>query len=68
VSVFGSTIDTVGTVHDLGGTYHVTVAGVDSIQFDPRGFGGFGTVGSIVLARDGHSSTITIDGLGRVTK
>jgi Tfp pilus assembly protein FimT len=68
VDIAGSTIDTVGTVQDLGGTYHVTVAGVDSIQFDPRGFGGFGTVGSIVLARDGHSSTITVDGLGRVTK
>jgi prepilin-type N-terminal cleavage/methylation domain-containing protein len=64
----GATVDTVGTVHDLGDTYGVTVAGVDSIRFDPRGFGGFGTVGSIVLSRDGHSSTITIDGLGRVTK
>jgi hypothetical protein len=64
----GATVDTVGTVHDLGDAYGVTVTGVDSIQFDPRGFGGFGTVGSIVLSRDGHSSTITIDGLGRVTK
>ena len=68
VTLAGSSSDTVGTVHDLGDTYGVTVAGVDSIRFDPRGFGGFGTVGSIVLSRDGHSSTITIDGLGRVTK
>jgi prepilin-type N-terminal cleavage/methylation domain-containing protein len=65
----GATVDTVGTVHDVGDAYGVTVTGVDSIQFDPRGFGaGFGDDASIVLTRAGHSSTITIDGLGRVRK
>jgi prepilin-type N-terminal cleavage/methylation domain-containing protein len=65
-----STADTVGSVQDLADLYGVAVvAGVDSIQFDPRGFGmGLGTEKSIVLSRDGHSSTITIDGLGRVRK
>jgi prepilin-type N-terminal cleavage/methylation domain-containing protein len=67
-----STVDTVGTVQDFAATYGVAVAvtpgGVDAIQFDPRGFGmGFGAVPvSIVLSRGGYSSTITIDGLGRV--
>lgn len=62
--------DTVGGVQDLSDLYGVAVvAGVDSIQFDPRGFGmGFGTDVSILLSRSGHSSTITIDGLGRVRK
>ena len=41
----------------------------DSIQFDPRGFGtAFGGTRTIVLSKGGHSSTITIDGLGRVRK
>jgi prepilin-type N-terminal cleavage/methylation domain-containing protein len=69
VTLAGSPSDTVGAVEDLADLYGVTVAGVDSIQFDPRGFGaGFGAADSIMLSRDGHSSTITIDGLGRVRK
>jgi len=64
--------DTVGSVQDLADLYGVAVVitGADSIRFDPRGFGtGFvGTDVSIVLSRSGHSSTITIDGLGRVRK
>ena len=65
-----STVDTVGAVQDLAELYHVTVAGEDSIQFDPRGFGsGFVAAGeTITVSRDGHSSIITIDGLGRVRK
>ena len=48
----------------------VTLTGADSIQFDPRGFGAWAGGGgtSITLSRSGHSETITIDGLGRVTK
>jgi prepilin-type N-terminal cleavage/methylation domain-containing protein len=62
--------DTVGSVQDLAAQYGVAVVpGVDSIQFDPRGFGAWiGGDVSIVVSRDGHSSTITIDGLGRVRK
>ena len=62
--------DTVGSVHSLGGSYGVTMSGADSIQFDPRGFGAWAGGGStsITLSRSGHSETITIDGLGRVTK
>jgi prepilin-type N-terminal cleavage/methylation domain-containing protein len=62
--------DTVGSVHDLADLYGVAVVpGVDSIQFDPRGFGAWtGADVSIVLSRGDHSSTITIDGLGRVRK
>jgi Tfp pilus assembly protein FimT len=71
VTLAGSSADTVGVVEDLAEHYRVavTTTGTDSIQFDPRGFGaGFGTGSSIVVSRDGHSSTITIDGLGRVGK
>jgi prepilin-type N-terminal cleavage/methylation domain-containing protein len=62
--------DTVGSVQDLADQYGVAVVpGVDSIQFDPRGFGAWiGGDVSIVVSRGGHSSTITIDGLGRVRK
>lgn len=61
--------DTVGTVHDLSAQYGVTLSGVDSIQFDPRGFGaGFGDTTSVVLSRYSHSETVTLDGLGRVIK
>ena len=62
--------DTVGSVHDLADVYKVGVATtVDSIRFDPRGFGvGSGATDTIVLSRGGHSSMITIDGLGRVLK
>ncbi len=62
--------DTVGAIQDLAGQYKVAVTpGLDSIQFDPRGFGtDLGGSTSIVVSRDGHSSTIIIDGLGRVTK
>jgi prepilin-type N-terminal cleavage/methylation domain-containing protein len=70
VALAGSTADTVGLVHNLGTTYKVTMSGADSIQFDPRGFGAWagGASVSMVLSRSGHSETITIDGLGRVTK
>jgi prepilin-type N-terminal cleavage/methylation domain-containing protein len=67
----GSDADTVGSVQNLAELYKVTVtADAASIQFDPRGFGNGLAADpvTIVLARDGHSSTITIDGLGRVTK
>jgi prepilin-type N-terminal cleavage/methylation domain-containing protein len=65
-----STTDTIGAVQDLAELYGVAVAGEDSIQFDPRGFGtGFIAAGeTITVSRDGHSSIITIDGLGRVRK
>jgi prepilin-type N-terminal cleavage/methylation domain-containing protein len=62
--------DTLGTVVRLGDTYGVTViATIDSVRFDPRGMGtGFGTGTTFLVSRNGHSDTITIDGLGRVTK
>ena len=61
--------DTIGAVRDFAALYSVTVPGLDSIQFDPRGFGAdLGGTTSIVLSRGGHSSTIQVDGLGRVIK
>jgi prepilin-type N-terminal cleavage/methylation domain-containing protein len=67
-----STTDTVGAVQDLAELYRVAVVagGPDSIQFDPRGFGnGFtAAADTIFLSRDGHTSFIAIDGLGRVRK
>ena len=63
--------DTVGAVQNLDEQYGVALAttgGVDSIRFDPRGFGaGFAAAAdTIVLSRNGYTSRVTIDGLGRV--
>src|SRR5688572_26454878 len=62
--------DTLGPVRSLGVDYSVTMSGADSIAFDPRGFGSWTGGGgkSITLSRNGHSESINIDGLGRVTK
>ncbi len=62
--------DTLGTVVRLGDSYGVTViATIDSVRFDPRGMGtGFGTGTTFLVSRNGYTETITIDGLGRVTK
>ena len=61
--------DTIGTVQNLSAQYKVTVDGVDSIQFDPRGFGAsFGDTTSVTLSRNSHSETVRLDGLGRVIK
>jgi prepilin-type N-terminal cleavage/methylation domain-containing protein len=62
--------DTLGPVEQLGETYGVTItAAIDSVRFDPRGLGtGFGTGTAFLVSRNGHSETITVDGLGRVTK
>jgi prepilin-type N-terminal cleavage/methylation domain-containing protein len=66
-----STVDTLGAVEQLGEIYGVTVtAAIDSVRFDPRGMGtGFGVAGTTFsVSRNGKTETITVDGLGRVTK
>jgi prepilin-type N-terminal cleavage/methylation domain-containing protein len=66
--LLGNEVDTVGTVQNLSAQYKVTVAPVlDSIQFDPRGFG-VSLADTITLSRNGHTETVTLDGLGRVIK
>jgi prepilin-type N-terminal cleavage/methylation domain-containing protein len=64
--------DTLGIVENLGTRYGttLTLASIDSIGFDPRGFasGWTGTTGTITVAKGGHSNVITIDGKGRVVK
>jgi len=60
--------DTIGTVQNLSAQYKVTVAPVlDSIQFDPRGFG-VSLADTVTLTRNGHTETVRLDGLGRVIK
>jgi prepilin-type N-terminal cleavage/methylation domain-containing protein len=68
--VAGNDADTLGAVARLGETYGVTVtATIDSVRFDPRGLGsGFGTGTTFLVSKNGTTDTITIDGLGRVTK
>jgi prepilin-type N-terminal cleavage/methylation domain-containing protein len=62
------TVDTVGRVQDLSAQYKVTVApALDSIQFDPRGFG-VSLADTITLSRSSHTETVMLDGLGRVIK
>jgi prepilin-type N-terminal cleavage/methylation domain-containing protein len=70
VPLAGSTADTVGSVRPLDQLYGVTItAPIDSIRFDPRGLGsGFGSGTTFLLSRDGHTDSIRVDGLGRVTR
>jgi hypothetical protein len=62
--------DTLGAVAPLGDSYGVSVtATIDSVRFDPRGLAtGFGTGTTFLLARNGFTETVRVDGLGRVTK
>ena len=60
--------DTVGAVQNLSTRYHVTASGMDSIQFDPRGFGVLGAADTVFLSRNGYTESVVIDALGRVTK
>ena len=63
--------DTVGAVQNLAAQYKVGLASdQDSIPFSPRGLSTWGAGGTatVVLARGSYSTTITVDGLGRVTK
>jgi prepilin-type N-terminal cleavage/methylation domain-containing protein len=63
------TIDTVGPIKDLAGLYKVAVTPPTvAVQFDPRGFGSFGAIDSIVLVRGSYREVISIDGLGRIRK
>jgi prepilin-type N-terminal cleavage/methylation domain-containing protein len=66
--LLGNEADTVGRVQDLSAQYKVTVApALDSIQFDPRGFG-VSLADTITLSRSGHTEMVMLDGLGRVIK
>jgi prepilin-type N-terminal cleavage/methylation domain-containing protein len=62
--------DTLGQVVQLGESYGVTItAAIDSVRFDPRGMGsGFGNGTTFAVSKNGKTETITVDGLGRVTK
>ena len=63
------TVDTVGPVKDLTALHKVAVtAPTVAVQFDPRGFGSFGAIDSIVLVRGSYREAIYIDGLGRIRK
>jgi hypothetical protein len=64
------TFDTVGAIENLNAVYGVTVTSpVDSIKFDPRGLAtGFGVPVTFKVAKSGHTDSIVVDGLGRVTK
>jgi Tfp pilus assembly protein FimT len=63
----GSTRDTLGSVMDLATRYRVTVSSaVDSIVFDPKGFGsGRGTV---LLTRGHATDSVAVNGWGNVAR
>ncbi len=63
------TVDTLGAVENLNLQYGVTLTGVDSLRFDPRGLGsGFVNSATITVTKGSRSALITIDGLGRITQ
>jgi prepilin-type N-terminal cleavage/methylation domain-containing protein len=63
VAAFSSTRDTVGAVTDLAREYRLSVSStLDSIVFDPRGFG-TGT-GKVRLTRGAATDSVVVTGLG----
>jgi prepilin-type N-terminal cleavage/methylation domain-containing protein len=67
VAAFSSTRDTVGPMADLAGEYRLSVSSsLDSIVFDPKGFG-TGT-GRVLLTRGASQDSIVVTGLGSVAR
>jgi prepilin-type N-terminal cleavage/methylation domain-containing protein len=65
VASFSSTRDTVGAVTDLAREFHVSLSStLDSVVFDPRGFG-TGT-GRVRLTRGAARDSVAVTGLGSV--
>ena len=67
VAALSSTRDTVGPVTDLASEYHLSVTStLDSVSFDPRGFG-TGT-GMVRLMRGAAQDSVVVTGLGSVLR
>ncbi len=68
VPLAGSTADTVGTIVSLTSQFGVTVTpATAAISFDPRGIGTDPTTPvTFALAKDGLTTNLTVNGLGRI--
>lgn len=67
VAAFSSTRDTVGPMADLAREYRLSVSSsLDSIVFDPKGFG-TGT-GRVLLTRGASQDSIVVTGAGSVVR
>jgi prepilin-type N-terminal cleavage/methylation domain-containing protein len=65
------TVDTIGAVEKLYDLYGVSLtlaSGIDSVAYDPRGFGALGAVKTFVVTRNSTRDSVMIDGLGRIIK
>lgn len=69
VTLAGSTMDTIGPVQNMDGLYGVSITpSVDSFRFNPT-LTSLDVVGkTFILSRNGYADTVSIDGLGRVSK
>jgi prepilin-type N-terminal cleavage/methylation domain-containing protein len=68
-TVAGSDADTIGPVQNMDGLYGVSITpSVDSFRFNPT-LTSLDVVGkSFILTKSGFADTVSIDGLGRVSK
>ena len=67
VAAFGSTRDTVGAMVNLATEFQVSVTStLDSVVFDPRGYGT--GAGRVRLARGAARDSVTVTGLGSVVR
>ena len=64
----GRTVDTIGTVQNLGQLYGVTITPVDSFRFDPTLTSLNMVNKTFTITRSGHAEPVAVDGLGRVIK
>jgi prepilin-type N-terminal cleavage/methylation domain-containing protein len=70
LGVGGGTMDTIGPIQNLGQLYGVTItpATPDSFRFNPT-LTSLDVVGkTFIISRSGFADTVSIDGLGRVSK
>ena len=67
VAVLGSTRDTIGAMVNLATEFRVTVTStLDSVVFDPKGFGT--GAGRVRLSRGASSDSVVVTGLGSVVR
>ncbi len=65
------TVDSIGAVEKLSEIYGVSLtppSGVTAVAYDPRGFASLTSSRTFFVARNSKTDSVTVDGLGRVTK
>lgn len=69
VTLAGSTIDTIGSIEDLGTAYGATItSGAAAIAFSPRGLTANNGTVTVKVSHDEFQDSIVISGFGRLLR